>query len=468
MSLHINNVWFQWNHPNCDRASDKAVLYLDCMCNDFDKYYCQKCYRKDKKNFKTTFKNVENTQLRACYSLEDEGDQQYREKYYEDAGFVKVDNVWYHPGGKKKLAEIVSQEFIKQFVQKYRESDEFRKAEVEFDHKKLETREWLNGATKIDLKLSTDNQKYWNKYGFCNPIYFPPGEKPEGLKIGITKRDQNGMLEDIKGHVGPGITIKYIDTLDQEEYWCELEDFIEYKKGKAGRVCLPNVENPNGRKLRINVISLEYTKTNMAMKNIVKAPLVMRETSWVQKYWPKKTTEGKDVIDTKDEPPSFMNYCLMSDKDSFTEWHVDFGGTSVWYHVYLGEKVFVLVKPTEKNLETFRRYETWNDTRSEDGLDHPHPEKLYTPFIEYAKKEDRAIPKDEILVLTLVQGSTVLLPSGWIHCVYTPEGTIIVIIYTVYTIPRTIDIRKNFRLNCFRWELSQFILCYETDRDVYI
>ena len=28
-----------------------------------------------------------------------------------------------------------------------------------------------------------------------------------------------------------------------------------------------------------------------------------------------------------------QKYCLMSVKDSYTDFHVDFGGTSVWYHI---------------------------------------------------------------------------------------------------------------------------------------
>ena len=31
--------------------------------------------------------------------------------------------------------------------------------------------------------------------------------------------------------------------------------------------------------------------------------------------------------------PEVQKYCLMSVKDSYTDFHVDFGGTSVWYHV---------------------------------------------------------------------------------------------------------------------------------------
>ena len=43
-------------------------------------------------------------------------------------------------------------------------------------------------------------------------------------------------------------------------------------------------------------------------------------------------------------------YCLMSVAGSYTDFHVDFGGSSVWYHVLKGRKTFYFVKPTEQNL----------------------------------------------------------------------------------------------------------------------
>ncbi|CAM9930392.1 unnamed protein product, partial [Choristocarpus tenellus] len=36
-------------------------------------------------------------------------------------------------------------------------------------------------------------------------------------------------------------------------------------------------------------------------------------------------------------------YCLMSQGGSYTDFHVDFGGTSVWYHVLWGKKVSAVV-----------------------------------------------------------------------------------------------------------------------------
>ena len=78
----------------------------------------------------------------------------------------------------------------------------------------------------------------------------------------------------------------------------------------------------------MNVISLEVTKTNLIQQKVVKPPTVMAEMCWVKKYWPYTDKDGKDTFDTPEEPPSFMNYVLMSDERSFTEWHIDMGGTS--------------------------------------------------------------------------------------------------------------------------------------------
>lgn len=36
---------------------------------------------------------------------------------------------------------------------------------------------------------------------------------------------------------------------------------------------------------------------------------------------------------------SCCRYCLMSVKGCYTDFHIDFGGTSVWYHVFKGCKV---------------------------------------------------------------------------------------------------------------------------------
>lgn len=60
------------------------------------------------------------------------------------------------------------------------------------------------------------------------------------------------------------------------------------------------------------------------MAELVEVPDVAQKMSWVENYWPDDSFFPK---------PFVQKYCLMGVKDSYTDFHIDFGGTSVWYHV---------------------------------------------------------------------------------------------------------------------------------------
>lgn len=60
------------------------------------------------------------------------------------------------------------------------------------------------------------------------------------------------------------------------------------------------------------------------MSKSVEVPDVAQKMSWVENYWPDDSFFPK---------PFVQKYCLMGVKDSYTDFHIDFGGTSVWYHV---------------------------------------------------------------------------------------------------------------------------------------
>lgn len=60
------------------------------------------------------------------------------------------------------------------------------------------------------------------------------------------------------------------------------------------------------------------------MAELVEVPDVAQRMSWVENYWPDDSFFPK---------PFVQKYCLMGVKDSYTDFHIDFGGTSVWYHV---------------------------------------------------------------------------------------------------------------------------------------
>ena len=49
----------------------------------------------------------------------------------------------------------------------------------------------------------------------------------------------------------------------------------------------------------------------------------------------------KDSTNSMEEMwyPKVQKYCLMSVAGCYTDFHIDFGGTSVWYHILRGSKV---------------------------------------------------------------------------------------------------------------------------------
>ena len=58
-------------------------------------------------------------------------------------------------------------------------------------------------------------------------------------------------------------------------------------------------------------------------------PRIVNELSWVGNYWPSDIpTEDVQFV-----RPEVQRYCLMGTAGSYTDFHVDFGGSSVWYHV---------------------------------------------------------------------------------------------------------------------------------------
>ena len=53
-------------------------------------------------------------------------------------------------------------------------------------------------------------------------------------------------------------------------------------------------------------------------------PYIARKLCWANNVWPR---------DYLVERPEVQKYCLMGVQDSYTDFHIDFGGSSVWYHV---------------------------------------------------------------------------------------------------------------------------------------
>ncbi|XP_046745971.1 histone lysine demethylase PHF8-like isoform X1 [Diprion similis] len=220
--------------------------------------------------------------------------------------------------------------------------------------------------------------QYLQTHGFETPVII---DGKDGLDM--TVPPANFSVYDVESYIGGDREMDVIDVTKQSNVRMKLRDFVEYY-------------NDPCRTRVLNVISLEFTNTGLSP--MVEAPYIARKLDWVNSVWPRDWPEDSEL-----KRPEVQKYCLMGVKDSFTDFHIDFGGTSVWYHVLRGEKIFYLVRPSPANIQL---YQHWMCSSSQSE----------TFFGDQADACYKCIIK---------QGQTMMIPTGWIHAVLTPVDSLV-------------------------------------------
>ncbi|KXN90450.1 JmjC domain-containing histone demethylation protein 1 [Leucoagaricus sp. SymC.cos] len=208
-------------------------------------------------------------------------------------------------------------------------------------------------------------------------------EKPDGLGMKMPSPDLTS--DDVAELIGEDTPVEVIDVATQSTSpgWT-LEKWAEYMELE-----------PEKREKILNVISLEISSTKLS--DMVLPPRIVRELDWVENFWP-GTRKGKGH-----SYPKVQLYCLMGVSKAWTDWHIDFAGSSVYYHILRGSKIFYFIRPTPNNLVA---YERWSGT-------------------ELQTQSWLGDMVDEVFKVELQAGNTMIIPSGWIHAVYTPVDTIV-------------------------------------------
>ncbi|PAA56776.1 hypothetical protein BOX15_Mlig027190g2 [Macrostomum lignano] len=222
--------------------------------------------------------------------------------------------------------------------------------------------------------------------GFRNPLLF---KNKTGLGLRVPSESFN--VADVKLMVGARRPVDVMDVRTQQALVMTMRQWTDY------------YTDPNRDRI-LNVISLEFSHTKL--DNYVESPTVVRQIDWIDRAWPPYLREKQmDALNSMDTMfyPKVRKYVLMSVADCYTDWHVDMGGTSVWYHILRGRKVFWLVPPTERNFQLF---EQWTLSGRQDA----------TFFGDMVEKCQR---------VELEPGNTFFIPTGWMHAVYTPEDSLV-------------------------------------------
>ncbi|KAI5283960.1 JmjC domain-containing histone demethylation protein 1, partial [Ascosphaera aggregata] len=205
-------------------------------------------------------------------------------------------------------------------------------------------------------------------------------------------QDRLGMV------IPEGLTVRRIEKLYGPDEPVEVIDVKsqqgEDKQWTMGKWANYYYEQAPNKPVR-NVISLEVSQTPLG--RLIRRPKIVREFDLQDSVWPE---ESKAIGDY----PHVQLYCLMSVKDSYTDFHIDFGGSSVYYHIIQGKKTFFFIPPREKHL---KKYEEWCNSAAQD-----------TTFL--------GLQTEECYRVDLSAGDTMLIPSGWIHAVWTPEDSLVI------------------------------------------
>lgn len=209
-----------------------------------------------------------------------------------------------------------------------------------------------------------------------------------GMRLPCPREDL--LVSYIAEKTGADARVEVMDVLSQQGEPWTLGRWEEYFYTK-----------PSDRDRIRNVISLEVSDVP-GLREFVR-PQMVRELDLVDKVW-----------QSEDPRPKVLVYCLMSVAKSYTDFHIDFSGTPVYYTVCLGSKTFLMFPPTPTNLEL---YKLWCG----------EPNQNFLWFAEYTRRLDGQQKRPENGFKVLLQpGDLFIIPSGWIHAVYTPEDAVIV------------------------------------------
>lgn len=228
--------------------------------------------------------------------------------------------------------------------------------------------------------------KFFQEEGFTTPILVK-NKSSLGMKV----PDTSFSVDDIRKLVGGRRILDVMDVSIQKDFTMSLKEWCKYWEEKP-------------RKRILNVISLEFSHTKL--ESLVESPTVVRSLDWVDWMWPrhlkKSQTESTNAIDDM-KYPKVQKYVLMSVEGCYTDFHIDFGGTSVWYHIVKGNKIFWLIEPTEENISMF---EDW-------VLSGKQSQIFFGDLVEKCTR------------VNLEAGDTFFIPSGYIHSVYTPSDSLV-------------------------------------------
>uniref|UniRef100_A0A6F9DEY7 [histone H3]-dimethyl-L-lysine(36) demethylase n=1 Tax=Phallusia mammillata TaxID=59560 RepID=A0A6F9DEY7_9ASCI len=292
-----------------------------------------------------------------------------------------------------------------------------------------------NADLLLDLEGSDVTFERIQRVGLTHPIRI---KNKDGL--GLTVPDSsNFSVSNVRAMVGSRRMVDVMECKTQRALEMSMRDFEQYFEGKD-------------RRHIYNVISLEFSQSRL--ESLVQRPKLIDCLDWIDLVWPQhlklnQIEQTNKLVHMK--YPKVQKYCLMSVAGCYTDFHIDFGGTSVWYHILKGGKVFWLIEPTNENLSL---YERWTMSGSQGDI-------FFGDMVSTCQR------------IELKAGNSLIIPSGWIHAVHTPLDSIVFggnFLHS-FNIPmqlRIAQVEERLHVpNRFRFPFFSEVLWYALERYVH-
>lgn len=285
---------------------------------------------------------------------------------------------------------------------------------------------WPGDSNSLAVLSPENLSAFVHRTGFHTPcVVRQSSATPQALGIRLPRGKLTvKRLGKILGHDYPVNTIDVATQLEGPVY--SMEDWVSYYL------------SPAPRKPLLNVVSLDLADS--PLQNMVSVPSIVKELDLVGKVWPHTDNFG----------PKVQLYALMSVANCYTDFHIDFGGSSVWYHVLSGRKVFLLVPPNKGNLLMF---EEWSSSERQASVS----------FAERA---------NDCQKVELLAGDTLFIPGGWPHSVATPVDSLVIggnfltgynlsLQFDIWHMEERLKVRRKFRYPLYKplmWHTASYYL----------
>lgn len=243
-------------------------------------------------------------------------------------------------------------------------------------------------STWNELRLIMDDNMNFNIFQYdeycCKPNHFQIKNEvicpviPGNEFFFLSSVD---YLKYIKKDIGSKVNISVIDVVEETEVIWSFNELIKYF-AKTEREKL------------YNQVSLEIS--SLPIRKRIQIPKFVQEIDWISN---EKLNKSKFYS-------KIQCYFITSVIGCYMDFHIDLSGSSVWYHVFIGMKEFCLIQPTVSNLETYENWLTPNEVN-----------KIFLP--------DLIEDVTTISYVKVCPGQTLIIPSGYIHAVYTAEDSIV-------------------------------------------